>query len=243
MAALRSVQNFNETNFNLCFDNYQLISKLYVCSDNYHKSKGLSIIHLNVRSIIGKMFLIKLICDIYKPDFLCLTESWLNSSHTNIEIAINNNRIHRKDRINDRRGGGIIVYEKMDSNFICNEIDVNIENIDIEFMSFKVKQNLSKPLLLSVLYCPPSHTNQVNEDLISKFGDNLRNEIIIIGDINIDANNKLNEKWFESIENNGFTQLIKSFTRITDTSKSIIDHIYTNEAMNISDSGVLDFDV
>ena len=149
MAALSSAQNKN-TKFNLCFDNYQLISKLYLCSDSYHKSKGMSVIHLNVRSIVGKMFLIKLICDLYKPDFLCLTESWLNSSHTNFEIGINNYRIHRKDRTNNRRGGGILVYEKLDSNFVCNEIIVNNENTDIEFISFEVKQKLSKPLLLSV---------------------------------------------------------------------------------------------
>ena len=67
--------------------------------------------------------------------------------------------------------------------------------------------------------------------------------MLIIGDFNIDSYNKSNEKWFKCIGNEGFSQLIKSFTRITEDSTTTIDHIHTNEASNISDSGVLDSDV
>ena len=111
--ALCTAHNNKTTNLNLNLDNYQTISKLYYCSDKYRESKGMSVIHMNVRSLIGKMFLIQIMCELYKPDFLCLTENWLNSSQSDMEMNVNNYRTHRKDRGNGSGGGGIVIYVKL----------------------------------------------------------------------------------------------------------------------------------
>jgi hypothetical protein len=42
--------------------------------------------HLNARSIVNKINQLRLICHESKPDFLCLTESWLNFSHEVFQI-------------------------------------------------------------------------------------------------------------------------------------------------------------
>ena len=58
--------------------------------------------------------------------------------------------------------------------------------------------------------------------------DNIPNkdiDIIIEGDFNIDLN-KAQPIWTNLISSFGLSQLIQSFTRITQKTKTIIDHIY-----------------
>ena len=62
-----------------------------------------------------------------------------------------------------------------------------------------------------------------------------------LGDININfnkdsiPNNFKNTKWNDLVSKFGLTQLINSPTRVTKTSSSIIDHIYTNMTEHISE--------
>ena len=47
------------------------------------------------------------------------------------------------------------------------------------------------------------------------------------------------KQWLNYTQNKGFNQLIKDSTRITESSSTTIDHIYTNQMKNISGHGVL----
>ena len=67
----------------------------------------------------------------------------------------------------------------------------------------------------------------------------LCDEIIIIGDMNIDLNNGNNNKWIKECQKQGLTQIITESTRITDKSSTLLDHIYVNRTINVSNSGVL----
>lgn len=62
-------------------------------------------------------------------------------------------------------------------------------------------------------------------------------EIILLGDFNIDAN-KSNKTWENIIESYNFQQLVKQTTRITKSSATLIDHIYTTCADNITECSV-----
>lgn len=48
-----------------------------------------------------------------------------------------------------------------------------------------------------------------------------------------------NKSWINCYETEGYKQLIENFTRVSDSSSSIIDHIYVNKSENISNYGVL----
>ncbi|WAR23462.1 hypothetical protein MAR_037131 [Mya arenaria] len=64
-------------------------------------------------------------------------------------------------------------------------------------------------------------------------------EIIILGDINRDLlNSKINDEWSSYILSLGLKQLIKQPTRECSTSKTLIDHIYTNCDQNICNVSV-----
>jgi hypothetical protein len=48
-----------------------------------------------------------------------------------------------------------------------------------------------------------------------------------------------NKSWINCYETEGYKQLIENFTRVSDNSSSIIDHIYVNKSENISNYDVL----
>ncbi|VDI73723.1 Hypothetical predicted protein [Mytilus galloprovincialis] len=64
-------------------------------------------------------------------------------------------------------------------------------------------------------------------------------EMIIMGDINIDfTGGCLNNKWENLLLTQSIVQLIDTPTRITSTSSTIIDHVYTNHPENIVETNV-----
>ena len=58
-------------------------------------------------------------------------------------------------------------------------------------------------------------------------------EFILLGDFNKNMlNNDTDREWGNFTTSVGFTQLISEPTRVTNDSKTLIDHIYTNQRTN-----------
>ena len=132
----------------------------------------------------------------------------------------------------------------------------NIENIFIEIMLPK-----TKPFCVGIFYRPPNQYSFLDDITtgFSKLSQETR-DFFILGDMNINIlingkmifeNNKnslssnaplstilIKYKEFCSLFN--LRQLIKSATRITSNSSSLIDHILTNAEDKISGSGIID---
>ncbi len=70
------------------------------------KLKGIKILHLNARSLVNKINEMRIICNKSIPDLLCISESWLNSGHEDIEFRITGYDLYRKDRM-FANGGGV----------------------------------------------------------------------------------------------------------------------------------------
>ena len=58
-------------------------------------------------------------------------------------------------------------------------------------------------------------------------------ELIVMGDFNIDLKLNPNKKWQNLIELFDLSQLVNDPTRVTETSSTIIDHIYTTHQENV----------
>ena len=58
-------------------------------------------------------------------------------------------------------------------------------------------------------------------------------EIILMGDINIDLHISSNNKWLHLIQLFDLTQLVTDFIRITSSTATIIDHIFSSNPENI----------
>lgn len=200
-------------------------------------SKGLHLANINVRYLVPKIDEIRIILANEKgPDILGICETFLDAKISDGQVMISGYEFLRKDRCCtiDKNGGGVILYFRNMLN--CkrrNEFEIsNIETLWTEM----VLPN-SKPFLLCTLYRPPNaHAEWVDlfeEELSIAQATGL--EIILMGDFNFDFLNCSNKKWLNLIQLFDLKQLITSPTRETQTSSSLIDHLYSSNPENITD--------
>ena len=112
-----------------------------------------------------------------------------------------------------------------------------------------IKPN-SQPFSITAVYRPPGTDNDFFfflENTI-KCLDSENKEVIVIGDLNYDYSpDKTKTHDFHKLttisEIFQFTQIIDKPTRITATSKSIIDLIYTNQLSRAVTHGVVDYGI
>ena len=115
--------------------------------------KGLNCVHLNVRSLYNKLDELRCVTE-RNPniDILCVSETWLDESVTNEEIAINDfNAPFRLDR-KDANGGGVLIYTKPHVKCLERE-DLYDPNIEATWIEICMSQ--TQPILLGCVYRPP----------------------------------------------------------------------------------------
>ena len=113
----------------------------------------------------------------------------------------------------------------------------DLETADVEMLWLEVKNNRQKPFLLCYCYRPPSSTS----DWIVKIKTAIekanieQKEIIMLGDFDINLLNETSTKrqWIDTTNNLNLKQLVQTPTRVTDTTATLIDHVFTNYCENI----------
>lgn len=201
-------------------------------------TKGLHIMHLNVRSLFSKLDEIRLMMCNSKVGIVCFSETWLDASISDTEIEIENYVVLRKDR--NRSGGGVCVYIRAD---ICFNRRMDLNHDLIEAVWFDVQLIKSKPILIGALYRPLDQNNfyQLLEESFVPCSD-FKDEVIMIGDFNTDVSNKEHGLY---IALNRFCQvfdlqqLIQEPRRVAKMSQTVIDLILVSEQSMISQSGVV----
>ena len=189
---------------------------------------GLSIAHLNVRSLLPKINQIRLFLYLSKVDMLCINEAWLDSTVTNKDIRVQDYTIYRNDR--NRRGGGALIYVREDVK--CDERNDLILS-PCESVWLEVKTIKSKPILVCSLYRPPdsdaAYMSNVY-DMLEK-ADSEEKSIVLLSDMNFDYN--VNENLYRNPVYHiecmySMSQLISEPTRVTTESSTTIDVILSN---------------
>ena len=74
---------------------------------------------------------------------------------------------------------------------------------------------------------------------------NYNPNVILIGDFNLDylCPQKIPKKWASLAETFNLSQIIKEPTRVTDVTKSLIDHIYVTNSENVQESHVVKYSI
>ena len=84
-------------------------------------------------------------------------------------------------------------------------------------------------------------------DALLKYLNQCKYQVVLLGDINIDflryITHQMTEKYLDMLYTNNFLPIITKPTRITDHTKTLIDHIYTNMAIDQVKSGIAIFDI
>lgn len=162
-------------------------------------------------------------------DFIILSET-----HLTQDIELNEIMLPKFKQIisysNSRRTGGVIIYYK--DVWTVSKVYEKVKDSNYWILAC-VAQCSKNYILICAIYRSPSGSEaefceafQEALDFISE-----RNcDMIITGDFNIDwsKNGFYKNRMQSAINNNGQKQIVNQFTRITDTSKTIIDYVITN---------------
>ena len=117
----------------------------------------------------------------------------------------------------------------------------DIEIGDIETIWVEVKFKNSKPILLCSAYRPPSSRREWIENFAKEINiasSSSDQELILMGDFNIDISNCPPKYWSSVFDQYDFKQIITNPTRVSSTRSTLIDHIYTNKPDNVCEINV-----
>lgn len=191
--------------------------------------------HLNVYHLPNK---IADICSLLnrppRTHILGLNETWLNSNHTDAMLSIPNYQIIRRDTAKHGHTGIAVYIHNTLHPFIKRRTD--LESMEIESIWLEIKCSKSSPLLLAYVYRHPDSKDKWLDDFVqmmTKVPIKNRN-ILILGDFNFNML-KPQPVWNSVFTLFGLQQLVDKPTRVSSTSATLLDHIYTNNTSLCSD--------
>ena len=165
-------------------------------------------------------------------DILCLTETWLESDICNSFIQVEGYDVYRKDRL--KKGGGTVIYvrEEYTSSQVMQKDDDGNE-VDDLWVNIQVRKNRS--FVVGSLYRPPKASAQSFQYIEDRFREaiSLGKTLYILGDFNDDQWNLKSNKVKPVLDRLGLHQLIKSATRITPDSQTVLDLLISNNPSSI----------
>ena len=250
------LQFFNDPNYNNVHATSDYYTEESFCS-KYNQllvdQNRFSLLHLNIRSIPKNLTQLEKYLLLLKHDFtvMGLTETWLND--TNFDLYSLSGYDHVSKYRSDRKGGGVTLFIK-NSIYFIRRIDLEIFNEDVETVCVEIPKNVinSKANLIVILvYRPPDRDISVCTEYINDVMNKLNSEkslIYILGDFNI---NLLNTD--KHVQSSDFLETMYLFslfpfitkpTRVTKSTATLIDNIYSNHIHNnVSFNGILYTDI
>ena len=223
----------------MVLDNPHIFNKSHIVeSIDDINNPSFTLISLNIRSLKRNIDLLKYNINNTKPSVICLQETWSHMTEgiTNDNISIPEYRqthISRKDK----KGGGLIIYIKEEITDFQVINDLTFINDDIESLAVSLCHNNNKFLIVNT-YRPPARLRssyQANINNLNNIADKANtlktNKTIVCGDFNIDMASSDNHtsEFLDTILSRGLKPAINTWTRVTQTSKTVIDNILTNE--------------
>ena len=207
-------------------------------SSKFRKSKGLTMAHLNVRSLIPKIEQVAYILQTTQVDILSLNETWLDGTISNADLHIDGYEIIRADR--NRAGGGVALYISNDINYhLRDDLFIN----GLEALWVEIQRDKISPILVSTMYRPPDKKEDYYDLIIDSLNKaSLGNvDIILMGDLNYNytidltlSNNPV--KYLEDLFE--MKQLVTSYTRVAPKSATTIDIILSTIAAQHKITGI-----
>ena len=213
------------------------------------KTRGMKLIHQNVRSLTGKIDELRFILSKLSSQvhLLTLSETWVHKDISDAELEICGYQLFRRDR--GAKGGGVAVYVRNDVSAV-RRFDLEYDSIEGLWLEILIPK--SRSLLVGTFYRAPNSSSYYDKDFMAKFEGMMDtcmaqgNEIVIMGDLNCDFLEKRTAstecKQLKAIfKSLNFTQLISEATRVTQGSKTLLDLIASNVPQNICFSGVVPY--
>ena len=107
---------------------------------------------------------LKILCSVYVPDIVCVTESWLDGDITDTEIAIQDYSAIRLDW--NRHGGGVLIYVR--AVFTCSVLFKGSPDFEFIVVSLLCSTRGTNPdLTIALFYRPPNSNPSLLDSLFS----------------------------------------------------------------------------
>ena len=240
---LHFYQEFNQSTVKC---NYYLETKF---NDEISKPNGtkdvLSLCHVNIRSARKNLGDFENYLNMLNHDFtvIGLSETWLNDNDSDL-YGLCGYKVIGYHRVN-RAGGGVAVCVQ---DHVCfkERPDLSYFSEDCESVFIEVEkghQQQSSNVIIGVIYRPPNHDISSFNDKLNSIVNVVRREnktCYLLGDYNIDILNYASHvhtaQFVDMMSSNGFLPLITRPSRVTATSATLIDNIFTNDIGDINHS-------
>ena len=168
-------------------------------------------------------------------EILSFSETFLKTEHSDQLISIDGYRLSRKDR-DYAGGGGIVVYIKESVDAIRRN---DLEYDGVECLWIQVNIPYIKSTLIGRVDWFELFENMVKAAMETNMC------VVMIGDFNIDLLKDNHGHLTNITMSYGLEQTVKSATRVTETSSTLIDHVYVSNPdliieMNVTIIGISD---
>ena len=199
-----------------------------------------SILHVNIVSLDKNMDKLRtLLCSLDShPDIIAVSETRITDNNAAYrDCNLNGYQFIYDNAPPDGRAGGAGLFIKNDLDFtLRNDLKINCsecENIWVETMI-----NGQNCICAAIYRHPRQNFTAFQREIVDKITrlEDSKQIYYLCGDINIDliknsTNNGI-KFYFDDIIGTGCQVLIDKPTRITKNSASLVDHIYSNDALN-----------
>ena len=205
----------------------------YIAPSDFYKlpklPHELSFLHINCRSISNKVQDIITLNSLMKAKIIAVTETWLNPD-TGESIFIPDYSFNSACRCSGR-GGDVGLFIHHTIQFSSLTVPLNVTTFEDLFVKLRIHHN---SIIIGVIYRPPNtNLQKFNEEFRLLLDQTVRcQSCVLLGDFNIDMSAQIMNSAIHEFQNITFTHCLQPKinlpTRITPTSATIIDNVFTN---------------
>lgn len=227
---------------------FKTVSEINKCLKRRNvDSSNLSFAHYNARSLVKHHDKLTDFINSFDQKFsvIGITETWESASSPLPNVK--NYQCHSQYRIS-KRGGGCCIYVRDGIDFKPRE-DLSIFNEgSIETIFIELTPKKGKNIIIGTVYRPPNATYEESVDALEtiiKTSTRKGKPVYILGDLNYNINSITNQtqNFLNMLESYGITPLINTPTRVTASSETIIDNIFSSQSEHVLLSGTIATDV
>lgn len=211
------------------------------------KSNQLKIMHINTQSMVSTFDNLLIAIERYFFDIITMSETWLKENSLLLQHVTIPGYVHEFNNRDKVRGGGVGIYIK-DSIKCKRRSDIEARYTSMEHLWVEIPgRNKNSKLLLGTFYRSEtllSYSNWLDnfESLLSELTLSWDGLLLLTGDFNVDLlrqDKPTTKKYQDVLAALSLQQLVSKSTRTTLHSTTLIDHIITNSAQQVTHTDVL----
>ena len=242
-----------ENNFKIC-GNY---SNEYICENSVNNffqknttntMKGFKLLHINCRSINKNFTQIEnMLASCHPITALAVSETWLTTATKDIPQITGYTFISSPRVIKSHGGVGIYVNEQL---HCFKRADLSFMTSYLECLVVEVPHRKKRSILIGCIYKAPNADNVLFNMHILKILNMIQatNKItFLLGDYNLDLlkyqSHGATNEFLSSMISHSFFPIIRNPTRITESSISLLDNIFTNCIRNNFSAAIIYSDI